>query len=365
MTRVLLAALFLAVAIPSASAAPLLDRLEVRATGPVQVTVPLQNAPQSPIFQAADGAFLPLEVAYENGKASFALPAQAGGATLVILQVPAWLNLKDEAPPQVTSARVDGEDLAPATEFSLGHRSQGLQSVRVSLKDSDNPVDAGAVGVFLDGVPLRPESVTVLGHEALDKSQCVEVALGDVPDGPHALVLRVPDAAAAPHTTMVSFTFTSGPLVKDGSFEELKADGSPVQWTTSMWSTDDKTKAELKVVEGGHTGRHCAELDGREGSLNLLFGQRVPLAPGHKYRVSLLYQASGAGGFLSMINDSQDEATKQYLSSAHLAAAQEWTAFQWEFGTKPSAGYTLYLRNAAPGLVRYDDVVLDDLGPEK
>ena len=54
---------------------PLLDRLTVHSTGPVTLTIPADQAPQSPIYHAASGQWKPLDVTFANNRATFTLPS--------------------------------------------------------------------------------------------------------------------------------------------------------------------------------------------------------------------------------------------------------------------------------------------------
>ena len=350
----------LAMTLPIAADKPLLNRLTVQATGAVSVTVPLDTAPTNPIYRAADGSWNELQVRHEDNKASFSVPADAGGRTIIILNVPEWLVLDDDAAPKVERVVVDDTPVEVAEDIDLGHRPKPPQKVTVLFHDQANPIDVGASVITIDGMPVPPNAVKVIGARNGDETRFIEVTLGDLAPEKHVLKLRVPDAAAVPHFAQVTIRFNSGPILKDGGFERLDANGKPLHWATHMWSTNEETKAELKVIEGGHSGKHCAEILGIAGGLNLLFGQPVPLSGDRTYVVKGFYQATSASGYLSMINQSKDE-NEQYLSSPRLKPSEEWAPFEWEFSAKPSSGYTLYLRNTGKGYVRFDDVVVEEV----
>jgi len=152
--------------------------------------------------------------------------------------------------------------------------------------------------------------------------------------------------------------FTNAPLVTDGGFEQLKADGTPIHWGANRWSAEADTKANLKIVEGGHTGKHCAEITGISGRLNLLWGQQVPLTGDRSYTVRGMYKATSSGAYMSLIADGK-QAKEQYLNSPRLKPTEDWTPFEWTFDIKPADRYTLYLRSTAKGSVWFDDVVME------
>ncbi|NSW55141.1 MAG: hypothetical protein HPY44_03935 [Armatimonadetes bacterium] len=340
---------------------PLLDRLRVHSTGPVTVTVPLADAPEGSVFLANDGSWKSLPVAYEGGRATFSLPDEAAGNTTVILRVPQWLNLKDADDPVIARLEVDGADLAVAPEVDLGNLRAAPGVVKVVVDDAGNPVDAGSAAVSLNGVPLSREQVRVLPLPDTPHARLLEISLGDLEPERYTLRLRVPDAAATPHFADLTLRFSTAPLVVDGGFEKLTAEGNPAHWITAMWSTTPETKAELKVVEGGHSGKYCAEIKGIAGGLNLLFGQEVFLTGGRTYKVSGYYKADTQGAYTSLIADGKEQ-KEQYLSSPRLAPVEDWTPFEWQFSVKPAEKFTLYLRNGATGSVWWDDVVLEEVG---
>ncbi len=341
--------------------APLVSRLIVRASGPVEVAVPLEAGPQSPVYRAADGAWKPLEVAVEEGRARFSLPPDAVGSTVVILQAPDWLVFEDSTAPVVTSVTVDGQALQPAAEIDLGHYVQAPGVVQIAVADEQSPIDVGAAVVTLDGTALPQALLSWAPADDLAGTRVLQVSVGPVPAGTHTLRLHVPDAAPDGNVAGLRMLFASGPLVQDGGFEALRAGGSPQYWTMNTWSSDAETKAELGVVRGGHSGDYCGELKGLAGALNLLFAQQIPLSADRTYRVKLFYQATGTGGHLSMVNASKDEETKQYLNSPRMAPCDDWQPFEWEFTTKPSTAYNLYLRNAGLGSVKFDDVSVEEV----
>ncbi len=358
--RGMVAVIGVVVAIAAAHAEkPLLDRLTIDATGPVTVTVPLAEGPQKPVYMAADGSWKPLAVDPGAGRATFSLPTDVAGHTMVILVAPPWLQLGDTTPPAVEQLTVDGKGLPVAADTDLGHSSRPPGSVRILFHDAASPIDVGAGVVRLDGAPLPPAAITAVASTTGAETRSLEIALPAVDPGPHELVVRMPDAAPRANFAGVTLRYTTGPLLKDGGFEQLKADGTLAEWAAGMWSADANTKAEVKSAAGGHSGQRCAELTGTAGSLNLVLGQRVLLTAGRKYVVRGFYQAASPAGYLSMINEAKGE-NQQYLNSDRLKPVEAWTAFEWRFAAKPAPAYTLYLRNGAKGTVRFDDLVLEE-----
>lgn len=341
----------------SAAGAPLLERLSVHATGTVTITVPVDRAPAGPIFLAADGSWQPLDVRVEDNRATFTVPPEAEGRTVVILHVPDWLNLDDTEPPVVEQVTVDGEPVEVAAEIDLGHRTTPPDAVRVLFRDEESPLDALAAVVTINGAPYPGEAVIILPTRNGDEGRYIDVSTGQLEPGEHTLRLRVPDAAPVPNFAQVTIRFITGPLVKNGGFEELTAAGAPLHWTLGTWSRDDETRAELRVIEGGRTGDRALELLGIDGSLNLVCGQQVPLSGERTYVLRGYYQATSDRGFLSMIADNKE----QYLNSPRLPAAEDWTPFEWRFSTEPGEVFHIYLRNGGKGFVRYDDVEMEEV----
>jgi hypothetical protein len=206
--------------------------------------------------------------------------------------------------------------------------------------------------VALDGAPIAREAVQGTGEEPL--ARWVEIALPAAAEGAHVLTVEVPDAAAVAHVAQVTVRYFTGPLVKDGGFEQFQANGAPVCWQAASWGNPD-AQYETKIVEGGRGGGHCGQIRGMGDQLNLLLSQPLPLTPGRAYVVRGFYQAEGAGAFLSIISDGTKE-TRQYDSMSALRAAVEWTPFEFKFTAKPANLHMLHLRSSAKGAVRWDDV---------
>lgn len=339
---------------------PLLDRLRVHSTGSVTITIPLADAPEGSVFRAPDGSWKSLPVTHEGGRATFSLPEEASGNTTVILRVPDWLNLNDADDPSIVRLEVDGAEVAVAPEVDLGNPKAAPSAVKVVVEDASNPVDGEAAAVSLNGVPLSREQVRVLPLPDNPRARVLEISPGDLEPERYTLRLRVPDAAATQHFADLTLRFSTAPLLVDGGFEKLTAEGNPAHWVTAMWSTTPETKAELKVVEGGHSGKYCAEIKGIAGGLNLLFGQQVFLTGDKTYKVSGYYKADTQGAYLSLIADGKEQ-KEQYLSSPRLAPVEDWTPFEWQFSVKPAEKFTLYLRSGATGSVWWDDVVLEEV----
>jgi len=336
-----------------------LQRLMIQTGGALTVTMPTDVAPRGSVYRASGGEWRPLEVQFAGGRVTFRVPADVAGQTVVLLNVPDWLVLDDDDPPVVAKITVEGDQVEVAKDIDLGHWPSTPRKITALFRDTANPIDLEGAAITLDGAAVSSNCVK-WAEATSDRDRSLAVKMGDMPPAKHVLSLRVPDAAAVPHYAEVLIRFNTGPLLKDGGFEELRIDGSSKHWGAHRWSVSEQTKAEVRIVPGARSGKHCAEIKGIAGSLNLLFGQSVPLSPNREYIVKGFYQATSPGGYLSMINRSKDE-NKQYLNSPRLKPANGWTPFEWQFSTRPSSGYTLYLRNTGKGFVRYDDVVLDEL----
>lgn len=363
--RIYLAGLCISmVGLQVASAQSALERWSVRTTGPTTVTIPSPTPAQAAIYQTPDGSWKPLAVQPQAKTATFSLCDGMGGQITVILNPPVWLALEDRTPPVIQALTCDGRAIPVTPEVDLGHVKQAPAIISLQVSDAESPVDVERARATLNGVLLPPAAVSASALHGDPRRRTLTIALRNVTPKSHALRVRIPDVAPAPNVAELTLRFNPGPLLLNGGFESVAPDGNPSHWQGDMWSVDANTRAELRVREGGHTGERCLELDGQDGSLNLVFYQRVPLSGERSYVVHGYYQANSAAGFLSMINTSTDE-NKQYLSSPMLEPTDQWAPFEWKFGTRPSEGYTLYLRNAGKGYVRYDDVTLEHVEPDR
>lgn len=336
-----------------------LERLIVCACAPVTITLPRAEVPREPMYRDAAGEWHMLEITGGDGLITFALAADAGGRTLVLLEKPEWLDLSDTEAPVFETLKIDGAEVEPAGSVDLGRSDIQPRTVELTVRDDNNPLLRGSLYVSLDGRPLEDtgskaetEPLTEEGWRA-----AILIEFGDLPQEGHTLTLAIEDAAAEPHQAKMTIAFSTAPLLRNGGFEEVDTEGKPVGWSCSAWSQEPDTKKEFAASDQAHSGERALMIKGIAGSLNLVCGQLVPVTPGKKYRLTGHYLADAGGGYLSIIADDKG----QYDSSPKLPAVEGWTEFSWEFTAGEFTTFTLYLRHGGKGTIYYDDVKLEEV----
>ena len=357
--RVLLILAPLACGVAAAQQAQGLRQFTVLTTGPAEISLPLADAPNNPMLRDAEGAWRPLAVEYADGQATLRIPTEAGGRAVILLDKPEWLAREDQTPPAVISVSVDGADVEPAEGVvKLGHLGRPPQVVQVSSADQENPLAPGALSVSLNGIMLSAEAgqLEVEKGDETGKSLTVTVRPGDLPEDSYSLELRITDASVDRWPVKLEVTFSTAPLVANGSFEEGETGKCPAGWSCGDWGHDADTKYEIARAEGGRTGEHCLMLHGMAGKLNVICYQNVDFIEGRTYLLQG-YHRGAVGGYASMITRAGGKDV-QYLNMPSLPEAEEWTPFKWEFTVEAHDSAMIVLRTTAKGQTYFDDVSL-------
>ncbi len=359
MLAALISAGALACGIAAAQQLPALRQFTVVTTGPAEITLPFPHAPESPMLRDADRQWLPCELTYADGKATLVIPAEAGGRAVVLLERPEWLNLQDDAPPAVTGVSADAVGLEPVEGTAdLGHLDAPPKVVAINLADKENPLDTGSLLVTLNGAPLSEEAgaYSVQKDDEAGKSLTLSVLLGDLPQDDYTLEVRITDASVDRWPVKLRVTFSTEPLVANGSFERAGDEKCPAKWSCGDWGSDAETKYEIARTEGGRTGDYCLMLHGRAGKLNVVCYQYVDLIAGQMYVLRGYHRGAG-GGYASMISRAGGKDV-QYLNMSRLPAVEEWTPFEWEFPVDEHESAMIVLRTTSKGQIYFDDVTL-------
>ncbi len=354
---VMLAALACGVA--AAQQAQRLTQFTVISTGPAQISLPLADAPNNPMLRDAEGAWRPLAVEYADGQATLRIPTDAGGRAVILLDKPEWLALEDQTPPAVIGVAVDGADVEPAEGVvKLGHQGAPPEVVEVTCADGENPLDLGSLLATLNGVPLSADAgqVEVAKGDEAGRSATVTIRPGELAEDDYSLELRITDASVDRWPVKLEVTFSTAPLLANGSFEEGETGKCPARWSCGDWGHDAETKYEIARADGGRTGEHCLMLHGTAGKLNVIVHQSVDLIEGRTYLLQG-YHRGAAGGYASMITRAGGKDV-QYLNMPRLPEAEEWTPFKWEFTVEAHDSAMIVLRTTANGQIYFDDVSL-------
>ena len=313
---------------------------------------------QGSFYQAADGAWKPLQATTTGAITRFTLSPEfiGGGATLVVVNKPTWMVLDDRTPPAVVKVLLDGQERAQDS-LDLGQVPAAPGELAFAIRDEKNPLDAGGVQVLLNGTVLPAGQVTVTKLAPDGKYLRVVVKLGKLPPAKYVLAATASDMAPQRNGATLTLKFNTAPLLANGGFEEVDREGKPVGWTPGEWSSDAATKSESGVVEGGIEGKRAFRFIGIAGSLNLVVSQQLePLKVGVPYLLSGQYKSVG-GAAVSVITTAEGKQA-EYLTQS-LPAAQDWTPFSYEFQLKPHESLLIVPRTGSKGETWFDDLRLN------
>ena len=332
-----------------------LDAVSLSANADLEVHMPAAQAVKNPTYLRADGKWAKLDVKKDGKGIFFALPPEGMGSTVVLLHKPDWLTLPDAEPPIVKGLNLGRTALEVADSLNLGHIPENVPQLQIIIRDKINPLAAHRVVVSLDGRPVEDFGGSVKLQQSKDgRSADLIVDFGALPAAKHTLSLSVPDASPRANTASLVLRFNTGPLLRNGGFEEAGKSGMPNHWTSGAWDRKDDTKYEIKQVDGGRSGK-CLMMHGIAGSLNTLASQPVDLVPGRAYVLSGYARTDGGSGWASIISQGGGKRV-QYDSMGGVPASDDWTAFSWDFtAAEGGESYILYLRNAK-GKVYFDDL---------
>jgi hypothetical protein len=325
---------------------------------PVKVTIAGEQTVNAPTYLTSAGEWKKLTVDKQGDTVSFSQPQDALAATVILLNKPDWLQLPDADAPVVDAISVAGEAVEASAQLNLGKLVDTPDNIFVTLSDAKNPIATSRVRVSVDGrEPSAFGGEVKLSPSNDGKHLDVSIAPGKLDEAKHVVLLSAADASPSFNSLLIEIAFSTAPLLLNGDFEMADPKGNPLHWSCSTWSSDKDTKAELKVVDGGRSGK-ALMMNGIAGSLNLVCGQAVDFVPGNTYVLSGYYKTDENRGYASLIGKNKDTGKQdQYTSMPGLKKADEWTPFSFEFTAKQdNTEFMLYLRSGSAGKVYFDDV---------
>lgn len=312
---------------------------------------------QGTFYRAADGKWKPLKATTAGTVTKFTLAPEdiGGGTTMVVVDKPKWMVLEDDAAPAVIKLLLDGQE-TKAEALDLGPIAKAPAELAVAVKDDKNPLDLAGLSVSLNGRPLPAAQVAVtkLGD---DKYARVAIKLGDLAPAKYTLTAAVADLSPARNTTTLNLTFSTAPLVTNGSFEEADKANAPLAWTGGTWGGDDVTSFEWSVQPGGVAGQKALRVTSTKGGNLTCNTELDPLKVDTPYVLTGQYKGLGGGG-LSIITYDKGGQQIDYLNQS-LPAAKEWTPFSFEFKVKPHVKASVVVRTGAKGETWFDDIKLN------
>jgi hypothetical protein len=155
----------------------------------------------------------------------------------------------------------------------------------------------------------------------------------------------------------VTLSYSTAPLLANGSFEQLDGEGNAVGWAGGAWSSDPSTQYEACVADGGVDGQKAWRFRGIAGTLNLVTSQDLgQLKPGVAYVLTGQYKSENGAAVSAITYDAGGQEV-DYLSQS-LPAASAWTPFTWELQLKPHQKATLVPRTGGKGETWFDALKL-------
>ncbi len=313
---------------------------------------------QKVLVRAAGGKWVPVAAKQVDGRIEFALDATllAGGKGTIVIDPPSWMKLDDEQPPEVTGFALDGQPRELKGPFDLGHVARPPSKVEITFVDRDNPLDPASLLVRVEpSYPDRPQSEHRFTGGADRKQGTVVVTLPELPQDSYRVLVAVADASPQVNRQRVEVRFSTLPLILNGSFEQVTAEGKAANWSFGTWSSNAETKYKMEVVEGGVAGRRALRMEGLAGSLNMVCSQTTyDVTSGGEFVVTGSYRTDGGCG-LSIL--AYDAGGKELLYDTRgLKPTKQWTAFREEFKVPPNARVVIAPRSGSKGVSWFDDL---------
>ena len=239
-----------------------LQAFRITANAPVTVTLSHADPIQKPMYRPQAGEWSPLDARQQDGEVSFGLPVDAVGETIVLLTQPDWLTLPDGDAPQLAQASVDGVAVTPDGSSIACGAVAAPPTIELKVTDALNPILHSRVAAHLNGVPLGEfGGKSELATSNAGKSLSIRVLPGELPEDRYTLTVAVPDASPARNTLVATVSFSTAPLLRNGGFEAVSADGKPENWSFGSWGGSDPGEYKISVAEGqGRTGNALENL---------------------------------------------------------------------------------------------------------
>lgn len=147
-----------------AHAGPGIQQWSVQGTAPVRITLPATDAPGTAWARAADGSWTQLAPRATDGRIEITLSAEqlGGGSALIVLDPPEWLSLEDAGPPTVERFAIDGRKITDRESVDLGWLQRMPETILLSVRDADNPLDRDSIRVRSSVGLLTPRATGVV-----------------------------------------------------------------------------------------------------------------------------------------------------------------------------------------------------------
>ncbi len=322
-------------------------------SGP-RITIPVRSDQTKALRRDATGRWQDVAVSIEGGLLSFLATDAAQRGTLVLLGSREKLALDDETAPEIAGVEINGEAQAAAEQIDLGRVSEAPGTLAVEFVENESALDLASLAVTGNGFPLQASAQTKLSDDGRRLRVVVDLAeLAGRRE--YEVTVSVRDLAPEGHVAAFTLEFSTAPLLADAGFEI--GSPRPRNWSTGAWSSNEKTKYEIRTVgEKPCSGKRCLLMQGIAGQLNLCASQTVKLEAGASYVFSG-YRRGDARSHCSMLSDG---GKTEYLSSPVWPPSDEWAPFSWEFKvTKPARSFMVVVRHGSVCSAYFDDLSLE------
>ena len=319
-----------------------------------RITVPVRSDQAKALRLDATGRWQDVAATSEGGLLSFQAADAAQRGTLVLFGSPAKLALDDDAAPQIATVEINGEAQTAAEQIDLGRVSKAPGTLLVEFVENESALDLTSLAVTGNGFPLQANAQTKLSDDSRRLRVAMDLAeLAGKRD--YEVSVTVRDLAPEGHIAAFTLKFSTAPLLANAGFEIGLP--SPRNWSTGPWSSDEKTKYEIRTVEEKpRSGKHCLLIQGIAGRLNLCAAQNVKLEAGESYVFSG-YRRGDVGSHCSMLSDG---GKTEYLNSPVWPPSDEWVPFSWEFKvSRPARSFMVVVRHGSVGSAYFDDLSLE------
>jgi hypothetical protein len=327
----------------------------IQTTATVQITLPLVSPePRGVLYRTATGRWEPAEA--EAGGEALRVSIDAtrlrNGRTLLVLDVPADVNLDDTTPPALLRSTVDGADAGQALALDLGGIEKPPETITLGVRDELNALVPDSLAVALNGTRLAPGAPGVtLGLQGTKEGVITVrlVELGPALAGRNTLTVSLADCGLGVPPLTWSLSFRCAPVhrLPDGTTLSVDTVTPAAGWESWQVIADGIT---MKAGDGTTAGRTwLSEENDRPHWARLTFpaprtvtGVALWWAFYECYRTSVAYEVQTWDGAQWVTRASiRDQASAQ--SSRHTFTAVTTTAIRvWQppgSGHPERAGY--------------------------
>lgn len=212
----------------------------LRMMGSLRLSVPVTEDGAQVRYRDARNRWVALPGTIRDGVATVDLSPAAvpEGRTLLLVGVPANLNLDDSTPPRVSSITIDGEDYGPRERLDLGGVDALPRRITIELADDQSALRRSTLRVAANGRPLARHDAglkyAALGSRRARVDLDVPALLGEGTRH-NTITLSIDDYALDDNSLdlLISFTQEQPYTLPDGTIarvDSVTGSGGWEQW---------------------------------------------------------------------------------------------------------------------------------------